>query len=583
MTARRALLVACAEYRDPKLRTLRSPVHDVDGLAAVLSDPAIGGFEVETLINRTDTEVRRAVARFLRTARRTDTLLLHFACHGFKDVDGQLYLTASDTELDDVMVSAVPAELLSRLVNRSPSRRVILVLDCCFSGAISRVMTYRGQREVDVGGYFARGEGLAVLAASRAEEYAWEPAGDPLALRDNAMHSVFAEALIEGLKTGAADLDGDGEISIDELYLYVHDRVTATGSPQTPMRWSFLQGTLLVAHRASAGPELAAARPAGSDPASAPAAPRGTARSPWDAHLLNWRFPVTPAVDRLIRGYGRGGAEAYAWGALRNGEWDRAAVAFDEASGSAPDSPLAWWGWAVSRAIGGGWRAAGEGFARAADRVPLDPADPQSLGMYAGAVLLGAVAFTAAGSRRAQELLDDGLDRVPYCPHLLAYRAVVLGRREQLGAAFLFAPDLVSEFAAVGVDVAEAVGQALAEAERRTAALVRASGRVAALRQHVPGLPPARPVPGPVGQRLPADRRLDAYGALASRSRRILAAEVVDLQTAADTLLAAAVDRRAMALVDEIRHVTSDITGALAATDRPVPVAALGLPPRIER
>jgi hypothetical protein len=579
MTARRALLVACSEYQDPKLRTLRSPVHDVDGLGAVLSDPAIGGFEIETLVNRPDTEVRRAIARFLRVSRRTDTLLLHFACHGFKDVDGQLYLAAADTDLDDVAVSAVPAELLSRLVNRSPSRRIILILDCCFSGAISRVMTYRGQSEVEVGAYFAKqGEGLAILTASKAEEYAWEPTSDPLALRDNAMHSVFADALIEGLRTGAADLDGDGEISIDDLYGYVHDRIAATGSPQTPTRWTFLHGTLLVAHRATTAPAPVASAPVRPDGVQ-----HGTPRSPWDAHLLNWRFPVTPAMDRLIRGYGHGGTEAYAWSALRNGEWDRAAAAFRTASESDPSSPLAWWGWALSRAIAGDWRAAGEGFARAAGQVPLGREHPESLEMYAGAVLLGAVAFTAAGSQRAQELLDDGIERVPYCPQLLAYRATVLDRHEQLSVAFQLAPDLVSEFSAVGTDVAEAVREAIAETERRTAALVRAFARVAALRDRVPGVAAARPVPEPASQRLPADRRLSASETLAVGARKALVGEVGNLQLAAEALLTDAVDRHTMALVEQVRETTSEICRTLSVTDRPVPVSAIGVPPRIER
>src|SRR3954468_5802564 len=132
MTARRALLVACARYDDPRIRQLRSPAHDIDGVGAVLADPAIGGFELTRLVDEPEATTRRAVGRFLQAASRTDLLLIYFARHGFKDDDGRLYLGARDTELADVVSTGISAELVSRLVDRSACRRTILILDCCF-------------------------------------------------------------------------------------------------------------------------------------------------------------------------------------------------------------------------------------------------------------------------------------------------------------------------------------------------------------------------------------------------------------------------------------------------------------------
>ena len=51
MAARRALIVTCGAYQDPKLSDLRSPAVDGDRLAAVLRDPAIGDFIVETALD----------------------------------------------------------------------------------------------------------------------------------------------------------------------------------------------------------------------------------------------------------------------------------------------------------------------------------------------------------------------------------------------------------------------------------------------------------------------------------------------------------------------------------------------------
>ena len=63
---RSALIVACSDYLDPGLSELRAPAADAAALAAVLSDPKIGGFEVRTLLNEPAHVVNEAVEDFLR-------------------------------------------------------------------------------------------------------------------------------------------------------------------------------------------------------------------------------------------------------------------------------------------------------------------------------------------------------------------------------------------------------------------------------------------------------------------------------------------------------------------------------------
>jgi hypothetical protein len=62
---RAALVVATTSYADPVLRKLRSPATDATELAAVLADPAIGGFEVTTVLDPTAQQLRIAVHDFL--------------------------------------------------------------------------------------------------------------------------------------------------------------------------------------------------------------------------------------------------------------------------------------------------------------------------------------------------------------------------------------------------------------------------------------------------------------------------------------------------------------------------------------
>jgi uncharacterized caspase-like protein len=128
---RKALIVANDRYQDPGLQQLRAPVHDADSLARVLSNPAIGDFDVRLIVNEPEPIVRRRVASFFNDRSLDDVLLLHFSCHGVKDADGHLYFAATDTELQALDATALPSEFVNRQMTKCRSRRILLLLDCC--------------------------------------------------------------------------------------------------------------------------------------------------------------------------------------------------------------------------------------------------------------------------------------------------------------------------------------------------------------------------------------------------------------------------------------------------------------------
>ncbi|WP_157244970.1 caspase, EACC1-associated type [Nonomuraea typhae] len=243
---RRALLVANAAYQDPGLSRLRSPVSDVRALAEVLGAPGIGAFDVETLTDARESVLRRRVAALFADRQPDDVLLLHFSCHGLKDQRGRLYLAAADTELGSLAATGLPAAFVSEQMSESVSRSVLLILDCCYSGAFARDTAVRADRTVHLGDEFrGGGSGRTVLTASSATEYAFE--GGQLTSSE-AQPSVFTEALVHGLRTGGADLDHDGEITADELFDYAARRVREAGVGQVPRKWSFeTTGALVVA------------------------------------------------------------------------------------------------------------------------------------------------------------------------------------------------------------------------------------------------------------------------------------------------------------------------------------------------
>jgi uncharacterized caspase-like protein len=162
-------------------------------------------------------------------------MVVYISGHGIRDDDGHLYFAAPDTDMDSLDATAVSASFVNRHLGRSPSERVVLLLDCCFSGAFAAGMLSKSDGTVQLGQEF-QGQGRAVLTSSRATEYSFEGGR----LTDNrARPSAFTDVLIQGLRTGAADRDRDGWVSLDELYSYVHDGVRRLGPRQTPTRWYF--------------------------------------------------------------------------------------------------------------------------------------------------------------------------------------------------------------------------------------------------------------------------------------------------------------------------------------------------------
>jgi len=230
---RNALVIATSRYDDSGLRELRSPVRDAEDFAAVLADPAVGGFKVALLIDQTESRIRREIAAFLSERTVAETVLIYLSCHGIQDARGRLLFATTDTDTRYPHASAVrAAELLDQL-DECKARRQILILDCCFSGSFS---DSKGGRtgELDLEAKLRRhSRGREVLTASRGFEYSYE--GEPL---DGASTgSVFTTGLVEGLRTGAADTDNNGHITVEEAYEYAFAHVQENGSPQTPQRW----------------------------------------------------------------------------------------------------------------------------------------------------------------------------------------------------------------------------------------------------------------------------------------------------------------------------------------------------------
>lgn len=235
---RKALLIGNASFpAEDKLLDLKCPLNDVEGLQAVLCDPAIGGFgTVDTLCDCDSNEVKRKLITFLADARSTDTVLIYYSGHGKLDGNYQLNFCTHDSEVDVLEATAVPVAFVRDQLSRCHAQNTVLMLDCCYSGA-AKGMLSRGDVD-DQLKLSVKGSGTYLLTASNATETAQEKEGD--------RYGVFTKHLIEALETGNADKDGNGVTTMDDLYHYIV-RAVRSDSPQKPTRQVDGHGRIIVA------------------------------------------------------------------------------------------------------------------------------------------------------------------------------------------------------------------------------------------------------------------------------------------------------------------------------------------------
>lgn len=244
MSRKYSLLIGCNEYQDAKLARLKMPATDVQVLADVLRDPSIGEFnEIIPLVNQPFDKAQMAIADLFADKSKDDLILLYFSGHGVLDDQGRLYLAMKNTRCDRLSGSAIPASFITDEMDNSRSKRQVLILDCCQSGAYARGSKGAiGQKALTQTTFEGHGYGRVVLTATDATQYAWE--GDKII--GDAENSLFTHFLVYGLKTGAADIDGDGLITIEEWYDYCFDQITKSTSKQKPLKWNYKQAGKIV-------------------------------------------------------------------------------------------------------------------------------------------------------------------------------------------------------------------------------------------------------------------------------------------------------------------------------------------------
>lgn len=237
--AKKALLIGVSEYQ-PGLHALPAAQNDVQAIAKVLTHPEMGGFaasDVEQLVNPDAQQMREAIEMLFCDRSKEDLVVLYFSGHGVKDDNGKLHLTSRTTRKTPqgelVRSTAVEASFVQEIMSDSRSKRQVVILDCCYSGAFAEGWLAKDDGSVDIMTQLG-GEGRAVLTSSTSTQYSFEQEGFQI--------STYTRYLVEGIETGTADQDEDDVVSVDELHEYAKKKVQEAAPAMKPEIYAVKEG-----------------------------------------------------------------------------------------------------------------------------------------------------------------------------------------------------------------------------------------------------------------------------------------------------------------------------------------------------
>lgn len=230
-----ALLIGTSEYQTG-LEALPGSLRDVEALKQVLEDPNIGNFhDVKTIFNPDLQTMQSEIEILFTEAEKGDLVVLYFSGHGIKDETGKLYFATTKTRRgrkNQISKSTmVPASFVHDMMNNCRAKRQGIILDCCFSGAFDPDLAVKDDNSIDFQGQLGA-EGRVVMASSSHLQLSFEQRGD-------SSLSIYTTHLVNGLRTGEADISQNGVISVRDLHHYVCSKVREHSPSMTPKLITF--------------------------------------------------------------------------------------------------------------------------------------------------------------------------------------------------------------------------------------------------------------------------------------------------------------------------------------------------------
>lgn len=259
---RHAFLIGAQAYTDAGIRPLKTPTNDIRLMADSL---AAYGYQTHLCPNPD----RAAFVQFLEGVKALNTdgeaqIVLYFAGHGValtqQKADGPPtysgYLLPVDAQRTNLPETAISMEWLAGQIAEWNGKQVLLILDCCYAGAVRQAVSgFRGGIETELNdisqddfGHYTRYRANQILTSSAHNQQALDQyiiaENDAVKAAENGPADVgaspdasveaspFATLLARALTNRDADTNRDGVVTVNELQLYIQQRLEAAASAQ---------------------------------------------------------------------------------------------------------------------------------------------------------------------------------------------------------------------------------------------------------------------------------------------------------------------------------------------------------------
>jgi helicase len=235
-----ALFIGIDRFASPRIKWLNCARRDAVALHALFADT----FGTAGVLLDDKKATRAAIEAWFRNlagCSHDDVVVITFSGHGSTTHELMTY----DADPKDLSNTAIPLATLGEWFSAIPARRLLCVLDCCFSGGMGAKVfvadaTPRSAESAQSLLDQMSGRGRLVLTASTATQRAWETG--------RYRHGLLTYHLIHALR-GAEEVVDAGKVQVYRLLEYVTRRVTADaaatfGKDQHPTLRGQLDGEL---------------------------------------------------------------------------------------------------------------------------------------------------------------------------------------------------------------------------------------------------------------------------------------------------------------------------------------------------
>jgi Caspase domain len=241
--AKIALMIGISEYGSG-LNSLPNTIKDIEAMEQVFQPLEKAGFdEVKCLANPNPPMMREAIETLFANRHKNDLVVLFFSGYLVQDNQGKLYLSTSVTcktsKTELIRVSTIPATFVQDIINNSECQQAVLILDCCLEDMSLEETTQNNHHSLDLKTELG-GEGRVILSCLNSNQQFSEQENIDI------NNSVYTSYLIEGMRTGLADLDNDGWIAVHELHQYASNKLKIAAPLLNPQIYSIEVGNKIL-------------------------------------------------------------------------------------------------------------------------------------------------------------------------------------------------------------------------------------------------------------------------------------------------------------------------------------------------